>query len=63
MACFSVCLKADEMEHVAGCLYAQMFELNRPIKCSFAVAYVPELKKHGLWFVNTPLDLWIKDTM
>lgn len=63
MVCFSVCLKADEMEDVAGCLHVQMFGLNRPIRCSFAVAHFPELKKYGLWFVNTPLGLRIKDTM
>lgn len=44
------------MEHVAGCLHVQVFELNKPIRCLFAVAQIPELKKSGLWFINTP---WI----
>lgn len=66
MGCFSVCLKADEIERVAGCSHIKMFELNRPIRCSFAVAHIPKQKKkkkkNGLWFINTPLDLRIKDT-
>lgn len=45
MGCFSVCLKADEIERVAGCSHIKMFELNRPIRCSFAVAHIPKQKK------------------
>lgn len=39
-----VCLKGDEIEHVAGCSYVQMFELSKPRKCLFAVTHIPELK-------------------
>lgn len=44
------------MKYVAGCSHVQMFELNKPRRCLFAVVHIPELK---IWPIvhKYPLDL------